>query len=510
MTRPGTVLPPSSAQELAIFALAGQGQYGVVSELAEDYGVSRQRVYDVRDRGRAALEAEFAPASEACTEGFTLAVTEQDIARTVIALRVVTPASIRDEVAMLPIIYGTGWSYGKIQGVLEQAGHRAASFLGQMDLSAIEHVALDEMFSQGRPVFAGIDLATQYLFQLEVHANRSGEAWGTALGRLRDDQGLDPSVVVKDAGTGLAKGVRDCWPTAREHDDLFHAVRMMGQEAYHLERRAYAAMGKVAELERRRDRARTERQRRSLGQRLRQARSHEARAIDRFDRFEALRREAGRVLDLADRGSGRLRTSDEVVDVLTRISQEMREVVGGARVRKVARYLGNRAKGLGRYLDDLGTRIAAVSPAAGGSQAVEAVVRAYQASLDHHRGGAPWDAKARQEELEAASRHLVEVTEAHPEQLLRAVRAVLPVLAHRYRASSAIENLNSVLRPYLVVQKSTSQPFLDLFRFYWNTRIREWGPHKGTSAYEQLTGERVDDWLSLLGYPPSERFSAAA
>jgi hypothetical protein len=60
------------------------------------------------------------------------------------------------------------------------------------------------------------------------------------------------------------------------------------------------------------------------------------------------------------------------------------------------------------------------------------------------------------------------------------------------------------------VQKSTSQSFLDLFRFYWNSKIREWGPHKGTSAHELLTGERMDDWLTLLGFPPGEARAKAA
>ena len=34
---------------------------------------------------------------------------------------------------------------------------------------------------------------------------------------------------------------------------------------------------------------------------------------------------------------------------------------------------------------------------------------------------------------------------------------------------------------------------------------RVFADHGGTSAYELLTGELVADWLTLLGYPPSER-----
>ncbi len=508
MTRPEPQLPPSPFAVIALDALSRQGEYGAITELANAHEVSRHQVYALRDHARSALEAAFSD-DKPPPGSFTLTVTEADIARTAVAMRVVTPSSIRDEVAMLPIIYGTGWSFGKIQALLAEAGERAARHQAGVDLSGIEHTAQDEMFSQGQAVLAGIDLDTQYLFLLEAHDTRKGEDWLAALSTLRDQQGLWPRAVVKDAGTGLAKGVGDCWPGVQENDDLFHATYMMGREAFHLERRAYSVIAGVDALARKRAKAKTEKERRSLGQKLRRKRERERTVIERYDSFEALRREAERVLELADRGSGQLRRSSEVVQVLTRVAGEMMKL-GTARIRKVARYISNRAEGLGRYLDDLGDRIEAAVEPAGGRPAVEAVTRAYQASLSHSKGGPRWDRRARTQELEEAARQLAEVVERDPENLYRAVSMVLPVLARRYRASSAIENLNSVLRPYLVVQKTTSKPFLDLFRFYWNTRIREWGPHKGTSAHELLTGERVDDWLTLLGYPPGEAMAQAA
>ena len=511
MTQPRNALPPSSAVELAVQALAEQGRYGTVTALARRHDVSRKTVYQLRGQASEALTSAFAAARvEAPRGGFTLTLTEEDIERTIVALRVVTPSSIRDVVAMLPIVYGFGWSYGKVWNVLQRAERRARASLELVSLVDIETVALDEMFSQGRPVFAGIDLDTQYLFQLEVRERRTGEAWAESLGLLRDEQGLVPKRVVKDAGTGLARGVQLCWPGIEERDDLFHAVYMMGKEAYHLERRAYAAIDKEEEMLRVRQRAkgRSETERRRIGQQLRKAREHAVRAIDRYDTFEAGRQEARRVLDLADPNSGRLRTSTEVVEVLTRLGAQMKAL--GGRVAKVGRYLRNRAPGLGRYLDALGERIRAVTPQAGGPEAVEAVVRAYQASLDAGRGGSMAVRKRQKKNLRAATRNLLAVTGGEPERIKRAMTAVVPELTGRYRASSAIENLNSVLRPYLVVQKHAEQGFLDLFRFYWNTREREWGRGKGTSAYEQLTGAKVDDWLTLLGFPPGEAFSTAA
>lgn len=191
--------------------------------------------------------------------------------------------------------------------------------------------------------------------------------------------------------------------------------------------------------------------------------------------------------------------------MLTRVGDQMK-VLGG-RVSKVGRYLRNRAQGLGRYLDALGERLRAITPQAGGTQMVAAVLRAYQASLDSGRGGSWAVRKAQKKELRAAARNLLAVG-GDSERIKVAMTAVIPELTQRHRASSAIENLNSVLRPYLVVQKHAEQGFLELFRFYWNTRKRKWGRGKGTSAYEQLTGVRVEDWLSLLGFAPGPGLAA--
>ena len=107
----------------------------------------------------------------------------------------------------------------------------------------------------------------------------------------------------------------------------------------------------------------------------------------------------------------------------------------------------------------------------------------------------------------ALSRHLLGAYGALQDRLGGAsaslLEAVEAVLHQRHRASSAIEGFNAALRPYLYVHKRATQGFLDLFRAWFNLRTRRWGRHKGTSAHECLTRQRVHDWLTLLGYPPS-------
>jgi hypothetical protein len=73
----------------------------------------------------------------------------------------------------------------------------------------------------------------------------------------------------------------------------------------------------------------------------------------------------------------------------------------------------------------------------------------------------------------------------------------------RHRASSAIEGFNAILRPYMYVRKGVSQGFLELFKAWHNLRTRRCGKRAGTSAYEVLTGNPVDDWLTMIGFPPS-------
>ena len=111
----------------------------------------------------------------------------------------------------------------------------------------------------------------------------------------------------------------------------------------------------------------------------------------------------------------------------------------------------------------------------------------------------------------AWSRHLLGAYGALREQLGAASASLLDaieaVLHQRHRASSAIEGFNAALRPYLYVHKGVTQGFLELFRAYFNLRTRRWGRHKGTSAHECVSGERVHDWLTLLGYPPSPALS---
>src|SRR5258708_6470169 len=71
------------------------------------------------------------------------------------------------------------------------------------------------------------------------------------------------------------------------------------------------------------------------------------------------------------------------------------------------------------------------------------------------------------------------------------------------RASSAVENWHSVLRPYLAVHRRLSSGMVALLAVWHNHRIAERGLHRGQSPLMRSGMTQASpDWLVALGYPP--------
>src|SRR5216117_2687241 len=68
------------------------------------------------------------------------------------------------------------------------------------------------------------------------------------------------------------------------------------------------------------------------------------------------------------------------------------------------------------------------------------------------------------------------------------------------RASSLVEMVNSLIRPYLNSCKGQiTQETLNLIMFYHNHRRYKSGKRQGKAPLELLTGEALDaDWVALL------------
>ena len=84
-----------------------------------------------------------------------------------------------------------------------------------------------------------------------------------------------------------------------------------------------------------------------------------------------------------------------------------------------------------------------------------------------------------------------------------AARVLIEAWETATRASSAVENWHSIIRPHLAVHRVLSAGMLALLAVWHNHRLFSRGAHKGHSPLH-LSGltDAPSDWLVALGYPP--------
>ena len=499
-----TDLSTSRKVELAVSALGRQGEHGTVSVLSRAFGVARGTVYSARKTAGEVLEVHFGavPVAQVAPETsaeLVVRVDDAQIRRAIAALRIVVPGTLRPIQELLPVLYpGLRLSYGTVQAIAVDAEDKAAVFNAQVDLSGLTAGALDEMFSQRQPVLGGIGLGCGYAFCLHLRGSRSAEDWAEVL-RAGQAQGLDLDVVLKDAAQGIAAGVREVFPEAEQRDDCFHVKFKIGKVQWRLERRALAAI--VREEDARLGLAKAREQGQPVQKwtsKLWWAKGKCATAIDLHDAFERAAKQVWEAMEFVDLSTGRIRSATQAGEMLRQAASAMR-ALPDTKAAKVGRYLDNRIPGLLHAMQDLEVQLRRLATAFGEEPASLAclVVRLMR-NLDQPRHR--WQRFTLQRNLLAAFGLLHTLVPDRADGLIRAVEHFVRL---RYRASSAIEGLNAALRPFLYLHRGVSQGFLELFRAYFNLRTRRSGPYKGMSAYERLMGVSVNDWLTLIGLPPS-------
>jgi hypothetical protein len=144
------------------------------------------------------------------------------------------------------------------------------------------------------------------------------------------------------------------------------------------------------------------------------------------------------------------------------------------------------------FLDRMQRRLELAEPDAGWREAM-----AWRWWLSHRR---EWCSEPVMRLVRAVGREC-ELTEPERASYAR----VSAVLMDTFRASSAVECLNSVLRMQQSRHKVMTQPMLDLKRLYWNCHALRSGPRKTTCPYQAL-GLKLPtfEFWTLLQTDPKE------
>src|SRR4051794_16724336 len=172
---PAHHLAPLQRRQLALDALAGQS----ISQLAEQFQVSRKFVYQQLDIAHAALERAFAPVPDDKERVlFYLPVTRSWIRQLVLALVLICLSPLRGVVELLADLFAYPLSLGTVHNIVQSAVAAARQVNAEEDLSGVRIGAHDEIFQAGAPVLVGVDARSTYCYLLSLEEHRDADTWG--------------------------------------------------------------------------------------------------------------------------------------------------------------------------------------------------------------------------------------------------------------------------------------------------------------------------------------------
>ncbi len=163
--------------------------YGVITWLADFYGISRVSVYAIGERVASRLiepiETVSLPEPEKAET-----VDKARLDRTILTALFPGNASIRPTIAILNEAFDTLRSVGYIRTLRLEAGQRAGDILSKVDYRPLGPlIALrDETFFQGRPILLLMDPISTTIVAAQVCADRQADTWGLLL-LMAQDQG---------------------------------------------------------------------------------------------------------------------------------------------------------------------------------------------------------------------------------------------------------------------------------------------------------------------------------
>ncbi len=235
---------PTERAHWSSYLLAHAGEYGVVSALSRQVGVSRQTLYTWAERGFAALVAAFTPPPPA-------PVVTPAVERAILTVLVDGHAGYRGIRACLRATTGQTVSVGTIAGVIAAAKQRALHVLAQEKPTTARVLALDEIY--------GNDRHGAYLSVVDAHSGAvwlaagpvavDGESW-TLLLWEGQEQGLRWHGTVSDGGAAMAQATATVDPQGHHQRDVWHVLHECSKVQGRLDRQVATLQEQTATVAR--------------------------------------------------------------------------------------------------------------------------------------------------------------------------------------------------------------------------------------------------------------------
>lgn len=452
-------------------------RWGLITELAHHYGVSRTLLYELRNRVWEALVAALLPrAAGRPAHTATLMVDKPFIDRMIATLPLLK-GTVRDIRLALHLLLGITRSVGYISQTLTTVGEQAAAYNLSIRLPLPILGEADEIFQGRQPCLTVVDGRSFLVVNLTPAESRDSTTWGLTYLALME-RGVRFHDLASDGGTGLLAGVQEAQLAIPLRPDLFHLLRDAHRLTQRLEKAAYKAIQSAERARRAEDEARGIVRRR--GPRLKvkiplpQAEAQEAEAIAIFDTWCWLLGEIRQALEPIAL-AGTLQTTGEAQATLeTAIA-----LLKGLGHREITAFAEGLEKKLPQLLAPLAWLEEHLTPAL---QGLDGETQAFVLWAWQHR-----------RELNP------DIATEIPEALQPCVRVIWDILGLFHRSSSLAESLHSWLRPYLQIHRGMPRWLLPLLQLFWNHHRFERGQRAGASPLELAGVKDAPSLAEVLG-----------
>jgi hypothetical protein len=299
--------------------------------------------------------------------------------------------------------------------------------------------------------------------------------------------------MASDRGVGLKAGYQAACPDGFWVCDQFHEFQALYNRCHQLERQAYRAIAREHEAVEKFTNAKSEANLQKRLEQYERAQQTCEPAIVKYDQLNVLLCLLREALHFCT-DFGRLRSVAEVRSELLTILSWIEEIEDAK--------LPSILKPIRSHLDDLlvpfeqvervHTELLNLMP----EPIVDALVLAWHHDhLSHQSRG------RKQNYHQRESQQWLDFSQGLlDDQFNRFKMLVFEKLDSIVKASSLVEMVNSLIRPYLNNSKSQiTQETLNLIMFYHNHRRYKGGKRQGKTPIEMLTGETLEgDWIDLL------------
>ncbi len=460
-----------------------------MTALAEKYQISRSFLYQLLIQLNILILLSFSPKEQENQ------ISKKEIVSKILLLRMVGKSSLS---GISQIMKYDGLKYSSV-GSISQVLSSIGSLLPKVQDIVLDEkreitVVSDEIFIGNRPILISVDPKSSLILSAELGIDRKSATWSKHIENVLSSGNIEIGKMVTDEGTGLCSAIREnniSWQS-----DTYHSIaHRLGKWISILERRAYKRIN--LEYERQRVIASAKNQKVINKRRYEysKAKNKTLEAIEVYEDFSYLYQYIISQMQLFQT-NGKIRNkqnSEENIMIALELIKTLNNEKINTQISSIERLLPN----LLNYFTEGQIAIKNCKKLEIDDDTITLFTLIWKWSKELIKA----KKEQRRRKARAECNFYIEYAKDSLGDDYEEIKSkIFNQLDNIIQASSMVENINSILRPYLNNSKNQiTQEFLNLFVFYHNHRRYEAGKRKGKTPMELFTDRKQEkDWIELL------------